>query len=161
MHRRLFGLGLIVLTLGACETAPSISSDTAPGTNFAAYRTYEWVEIAPGPGMNPVSLERMRQGIERAMAAKGYTAARPGDLTLIMTVGGKERVDVHSWGRFGQNVDTYRYTEGRLALDVFDTRTTRPVWHGEATQIVDPGRTDAAAIDAAVAGVMAQFPPRG
>lgn len=161
MHRRLFGLGVMILALGACETAPSISSDTAPGTNFANYRTYEWVEIAPGAGMNPVALERMRRGIEAAMVAKGYTPAKPGDLTLIMTVGGKERVDVHSWGRFGQNVDTYRYTEGKLALDVFDTRTARPIWHGEATQNIDPGRTDAAQIDAAVAGVMAQLPPRG
>jgi len=161
MNRRIFAAGALILALGACETTPSISSDIAPGANFANYRTYEWVEIAPGPGMNPVALERMRQGIERAMVAKGYVRGSPGDLTLIMTVGGKERVDVHSWGRFGQNVDTYRYTEGKLALDAFDTRTTRPVWHGEATQIVDPGRTDPAGIDAAVAGVMAQFPPRG
>lgn len=161
MHRRLFGLGLMVLALGACETSPSISSDTAPGANFAAYRTYEWTEIAPGPGMNPVALERMRQAIEQSMRTKGYTAAKPGDLTLIMTVGGQERVDIHSWGRFGQYYDTYRYTEGKLALDVFDTRTTRPVWHGEATQNIDPGRTDAAQIDAAVAGVMARFPARG
>src|SRR5688572_9455294 len=110
MHRRLFGLGLMVLALAACETTPRITSDITPGADFSNYRTYEWTEIAPGPGMNPVALERMRQGIERAMAAKGYTAASPGDITLIMTVGGKERMDIHSWGRFGQNVDTYRYT---------------------------------------------------
>ncbi len=160
MHRRLFGLGLIVLALGACESTPNISSDIAPGANFSGYRTYEWVDVSPAAGMNPVSLERMRQGVERAMAAKGYTAASPGDITLILTVAGKERVDVQSWGRFGQNIDTYRYTEGKLTLDAFDTRTARPVWHGQATQNVDPGRTDPAQIDAAVAGVMAQFPAR-
>lgn len=160
MNRRIFALGALILTLGACETSPSISTDVTPGTNFASYRTYHWVEIAPGAGMNPVALERMRQGIERALVAKGYSSANPGDLTVIMTVAGKERVDVHSWGRFGQNVDTYRYTEGTLAVDVFDTTTARPVWHGEAVQNIDPGRTDPAVVDAAVAGVMAQFPAR-
>lgn len=150
----------MILTLGACETAPSISSDVTPGANFANYRTYEWVNVRPGAGMNPVALERMRQGIERAMVAKGYTAATPGDISIILTVAGKERVDVHSWGRFGQNVDTYRYTEGKLTVDAFDTRTAQALWHGEAQQNIDPGRVDPATIDTAVAGVMAQFPAR-
>lgn len=160
MHRRLFGLGLIVLGLGACETGPSISSDVTPGANFANYRTYEWVDVRPAAGMNPVALERMRQGIEQAMVAKGYTAASPGDISVILTVAGKDRVDVQQWGRFGQNIDTYRYTEGTLSVDAFDTRTAQALWHGRARQNIDPGRVDPATIDEAVAGVMAQFPSR-
>lgn len=160
MNRRIFALGAVILTLGACETTPSISSDTTPGANFANYRTYEWVNVRPAAGMNPVSLERMRQGIEQAMVAKGYRVGNPGDISLILTVAGKERVDVQTWGRFGQNVDTYRYTEGTLTVDAFDTRTAQAIWHGRAQQNVDPGRIDPAMIDAAVAGVMAQFPPR-
>lgn len=160
MNRRIFSVAFLTAALAACATGPEISSDMTAGADFSNYRTYEWVEIQPGPGMNPVAIDRMRQGIEAAMVAKGYSRAKPGDLTLIMTVAGKERVDVRQWGPYGHGVDTYRYTQGTLSLDAFDTNTKRPVWHGQASQNVDPGRTDNAVIDAAVAGVMARFPAR-
>lgn len=160
MNRRTFGLAMLTLALCACATEPSISSDTTPGADFANYRTYDWVDVRPAAGMSPVALERIRQGIERAMAEKGYTKARPGDVTLILTVAGKEQTDISQWGRFGRNISVHNYTEGKLALDAFDTRTARPIWHGEAVQVVDPGRVDPGVIDAAVTGVMARFPSR-
>jgi len=46
-------------------------------------------------------------------------------------------------------------------VDVFDTKTKQPLWHGSATQTVDPHKPDPAMIDAAVSGVMAKFLAHG
>jgi hypothetical protein len=148
------------LALTACASTPQVSSDTTPGANFAAYHTYAWANTAPPAGMNPVTFERMRMGVDSAMSAKGYTQGDPGDLTLILTLGAQDRTDINTWGRFGRQVDVYQYTEGKMSLDVFDTKTKQPLWHGQATQPIDPNQSDPAQVDAAVSGVMAKFPPR-
>jgi hypothetical protein len=48
-----------------------------------------------------------------------------------------------------------------MAVDVFDTKTERALWHGQATKDVNPDHSDPAAIDAAVTSVMASLPARG
>ncbi|MBA4808033.1 DUF4136 domain-containing protein [Brevundimonas sp.] len=160
MNRRTFGLTMLTMALGACATGPSISSDTTPGAEFAHYRTYDWVNLPPPPGMNPVALARIRQGIEREMAAKGYSRARPGDITLIVTVAGKEQLDISQRGPFAHDLSVRNYTDGTLAVDAFDTRTRQPIWHGQAVQRVDPRKLDPELIEAAITGVMARLPSR-
>jgi hypothetical protein len=68
----------------------------------------------------------------------------------------------YRWGgAYYQDIDVRQYTEGRLAIDVFDGKLKRPVWHGFATKTIssadqaDPQK----AIDAAVAAIVAEFPP--
>jgi hypothetical protein len=161
MNRRSVALVLAALALSACASTPTVSSDTTPGANFANYRTYTWVNAAPPAGMNPVSFERIRQGVDSALSAKGYSKADPGDLSVILTVGARDKTDVTTWGRFGQQVSVYNYTEGKLSVDVFDTKTRQALWHGSATQTIDPNKSDPAMIDAAVSGVMANFPAKG
>ncbi len=54
------------------------------------------------------------------------------------------------------------YTEGMLAVDVFDNESRQPVWHGWARKritgrdIEDPE----ASIDEAVEAILADFPPQ-
>jgi hypothetical protein len=160
MNYRSLGAVVIAVALSACASTPDVSSDTTPGANFAAYRSYAWVNTLPPAGMNPVAFERIRQGIDGSLAAKGYTKGEAGDLSLILTLGARDKTDVTTWGRFGRQVDVYQYTQGKMSVDVFDTKTKQPLWHGEATQTIEPGKTDPAMIDAAVTGVMAKFPAR-
>jgi len=161
MNRRSIALILGALALSACASAPTVSSDTTPGANFANYKSYTWVNPLPPAGMNPVSFERIRQGVDGALSAKGYSKADPGDLSVILTMGAQDKTDINTWGRFGRQVDVYQYTEGKLSVDVFDTKTKQPLWHGSATQTIDPSKSDPAMIDAAVSGVMAKFPAKG
>lgn len=158
MYRRTLGMLAVALALGACASTPTISSDVTRGANFSNYKTYEWVNALPPAGMNPVAYERVKQDVEGAMSAKGYSKGSPGDLSLILTVGTRDKTDINTWGRWGHQVDVYQYTEGKVSLDAFDTKTKQPLWHGAASQTVDPGKTDPALIDTAVAGVMAKFP---
>lgn len=138
---------------------PSISTDAAPGVNFSAYKTYSWAQASAPAGGNPVMYQRIIDGFDGALAQKGYQKAQSGgDLSLILTIGAKEKTDVQSFGRFGLQTSVYQYTEGQLSLDAFDTKTQQPVWHGQASQTIDPDKPNPSKVDAAVAKMMAQFP---
>ena len=94
------------------------------------------------------------------------------------SAGSRERTDITTypqpyagWGRgrpgwwggpyWGDAVDVHQYQEGTLALDVFDTRSHRPVWHGWAKNELsdDDIERSAAPVQRAVAAVLAKFPP--
>jgi hypothetical protein len=165
MHRRsLLVVAFLVLAsafAGAAQARPTISTDTAPGADFGAYRTYSWVNPLPPRGMNPVAFDRIRTTIEDGLAAKGYRKADPGDLSLILTLGAREKTDFESWGRFGLQTDVYQYTQGTLSLDAFDTKTRAAVWHGQASETINPDKPNYKAIDDGVTKLMAKFPPGG
>jgi hypothetical protein len=161
MHRReIFVLFAAVVTVSACSTSPKVSSEAAPGVSFAGYKTFSFVTEAPR-GANPVAVEQIQQDVGSAMAGKGYTHGQPGDLTVVTSVGAQNRTQVNTWGWWGQNVDVYQYTEGQLAVDVYDTKTKQALWHGQATEKINPGQPDPAKINEAVAEVMASFPATG
>lgn len=161
MIRRVFVIALAAGLLAAPAWAkPKVSADTTPGANFAAYQTFAFVNPQPPAGMNPVAYERIRQGVEQGLTGKGYSKAEQGDLSVVITVGARDKTDVETWGRFGRQVDVHQYTEGQLSVDVFDTKTQQPLWHGQATETVNPQKVDPQKIEAAVTGIMAKFPAR-
>ncbi|PHP16556.1 hypothetical protein CG471_27500, partial [Sphingobium sp. IP1] len=55
--------------------------------------------------------------------------------------------------------DVRNVTDGTLTVDIYDTGTKQPVWHGTATQEVSRKSPDQATIDKAVTAVLANFPP--
>ncbi len=161
MIRRGFVIALAAGLLAAPAWAkPKVSADTTPGANFAAHQTFAFVNPQPPAGMNPVAYERIRQGVEQGLTAKGYSKAESGDLSVVITVGARDKTDVETWGRFGRQVDVHQYTEGQLSVDVFDTKTQQPLWHGQATETINPQKVDPQKIEAAVTGIMAKFPAR-
>jgi hypothetical protein len=113
--------------------------------------------------MDPVAFGRIRTGIENVLAGKGYQKAggADGDLSLILTTGAQDKTQINSFGRFGLQTDVYQYTEGTLSLDAFDTKTKQAVWHGQATETVNPRKPNQKAIDDAVTKLMAKFPAGG
>lgn len=161
MHRRtLIALAAALLTMPTAGIAgPSISTQTAPNTNFSSYKTYSWVQAQVSAGGNPIIQQQVLADVDAALAQKGYQKTDSGgDLSLIITLGAREKTDVESWGRFGLQTSVWQYTEGQLSVDAFDSKTRQAVWHGQASQTVDPQKPNQAKIDAAVGKLMAQFP---
>jgi hypothetical protein len=146
--------------LSACTSSPKVASDVTPGANFGAYRSYAFVNTMAPAGMDPVAFERIQQDVGGALAGKGYTAGTPGDMSVVVTLGARERTDINTWGAFGRQLDVHQYTEGKLAVDVFDTKTRQPLWHGQATETINPNNSDPSAVNVAVADVMNSFPVR-
>jgi len=97
------------------------------------------------------------------------------DLAIAFTVGSRDGIRITSypttsfqrgprarrgyWG--GSNVRTRQYTEGQLAVDLFDVAKARPVWHGTVASRVTRG--DRAEpneiIREALEAILAEFPP--
>ena len=150
--------GALVFSGGVPAAAQSISTDVAPGANFSAYHTYAWADAAAPQGMNPIAYQQIMADIEAQLNSKGYRKGDPGDLSLVMTIGAREKTDITSWGRWGLRTDVYQYTEGQLSLDVFDTKTKQALWHGQATKTVNPGKFNSAKATKAVGKLMKSFP---
>lgn len=117
--------------------------------------------MAPAEDINPVMKVRVDEEIEQAFISKGYQLiddAEKADFTISYTVGNRDKIKVNSypssyntgfgWGRgyyggyyggmYGSTMGTEtrvrQYTEGKLAVDVYDVKTHQPVWHGWATK---------------------------
>ena len=171
-----------VFALSGCETI-RVVSDHDPEFSFAGYDRFAWMSehpmIAAGPGTNPLLEGRIMAAITETMRAKGVSlvpTAEQADFVVSFSVGARDRVSVTStpypaayrgawrWGRtYYNDVDVRQYTEGRLAIDIFDAREKRPVWHGYATANIS-SITDRAERQAllreAVSKILAEFPPK-
>lgn len=142
--------------------------------------------MAPTEDFNPVMKVRVDDEIEMAFMAKGYQLiddAEKADFTISYTVGNRDKIKVNhypvtykmgfGWGRgyyggyygglYGSPMATEKrvtqYTEGKLAIDVYDVKTHQPVWHGWATKRITSSDQQApsAAIKETIQQVIAQF----
>jgi hypothetical protein len=184
--RILLGLTIVLplvlaLALSGCETL-RVGSDYDRAANFSSYHTFTWLPRENYGVANPLVVERAREAILSALEQKGYryvSSAQEADFAVDFTIGSHERVDVHTYpqpyawpwygyGRYwwgypywGSGVDVMRYREGTLAIDVFDGKTHRPVWHGWAKKPLSHEDIEHSAgpIRTAVDEVLARFPP--
>lgn len=164
--------------LSACASAslPAFKTDSAPGFAAANYKTYSWATSTPQTGMNPINWERLKSDFDRAFTARGYRLVPSGgDMIIGFTVGARDRVETTNWGPVGpyypgwgrgysygwaypyNDIDVRTVTKGSLALDVFDGKTDRPVWHGIATKDIDRDRVKPELVQAAVNGLVDRF----
>jgi hypothetical protein len=177
---------LVALVLiGGCATPLRPMTDYDRSQDFSKYRTFAWVSddplIQPALGEDQVSAlnrRRIADAIESELTSKGFlkvTASGDPSFTVAYTVGSRERLDVYSypdayrrhpwpWGYpyFGEHVDVAPYTEGMLAIDIFDGASKRPVWHGRASRRITEKDVEHAAelIPPAVKSILLEFPPR-
>lgn len=177
---------LAALMLAACSSGPKVISDSNPAISFGSYRTFAWISESPmannPPGMNPLTAQRIKTAIEAGLTARGYRqVASPAsaDFAVSFTVGSREQVRTSTypsgyqgtwlWGRayYGgfPEYETYvtSYTQGRLAIDMFDVRSKQPAWHGwTEKRITDSIREDPSeAIQETVNAVLDAFPATG
>lgn len=142
--------------------------------------------MAPVEDFNPVMKLRVDEEIEQAFIAKGYqllTNAEQADFTISYTVGNRDKIKVshypstynarfawgpryyrgHFGGMYGSHMGTetrvFQYTEGKLAIDVYDVKSHQPAWHGWATKRLtsDDKEAPSSVIKEVVNEVVAQF----
>ena len=142
--------------------------------------------MALAEDINPVMKVRVDEEIEQAFIAKGYTLvanSENADFAISYTVGNRDKIKVSNypstykasfgWGRgyyggyyggmFGTHMETEirvrQYTEGKLAIDIYDVKSHQPAWHGWATKRIasNDKETPSAMIKDVVNEVVAQF----
>lgn len=178
----------IAITVGCAAPAPMIDYD--PAQDFSGYQTFAFISDHPlmrqegSVRTSPLLEGRLIQTTENILSARGFKRVADRDLADMVvgfTVGGRDKIRVNSypelyrpyysrsvvggpgWGGsyYGQSVDVRQYTEGTLAVDIYDVTSRKPVWHGVAVrQITKKMRENPGpAIEEILGGIYATFPP--
>ena len=180
------GLTLLV----GCSTTRSIQSydDYNPNIDFSSYRTFSFVSANPmivASAARPVSplLEtQFMAAIRRDLESKGfrYVADPEGaDMAISFTIGSREQIRVDQYpasyragysryyrhygysGFYGTETRVRQYTQGQLAIDIFDVRSKTPAFHGASSlRITDSDRANPNALmNQVVMETLDGFPP--
>ena len=141
-----------------------VNFDKNTKVNTTSYKTFAWLKeskiLSASEDVNPVIKIRLDDAVEQTFIAKGYTlvaSAEKADFAISYTVGSRDKIRVDSypvayntgfmWGRgyyghrgyyggmaIGTETQVRNYTEGKLAIDVYDVKTHQPAWHGWAVK---------------------------
>ncbi len=177
-------LALVGVLAGCVSTKQArVGFDRNKEISTSHYKTFAWLSetkvLAEPIDVNPVMKVRIDNAIEQAFIAKGYqlvSDAEQADFTISYTMGSRDKVKVDSlpvmyrtsflWGHryyggigISQNTHARNYTEGKLAIDVYDVKSRQPVWHGWAVKRIKSAEQDnpSKAIKMVVEQVVAQF----
>tara|TARA_R110000744_G_scaffold15549_2_gene43279 strand:+ start:760 stop:1332 length:573 start_codon:yes stop_codon:yes gene_type:complete len=175
----------LVSAMAGCVSTQQARVDFDRNSEIATshYKTFAWLNetkaLAESVDANPVMKVRIDNAIEQAFIAKGYQLvkeAEQADFTISYTMGSRDKVKVDSlpvmyrtsfmWGHgyyggigMGSDTRVRNYTEGKLAIDVYDVKSHQPVWHGWAVKRIKTSEQDnpSKAIKMVVEQVVAQF----
>jgi len=170
---RRFTLLLFAGLLAACANTPSVKADFDPATKFESYRTYTW--LATPTGGSPLTMQRIVEGVDARLQAKGWRLAPNGDVRIAANVTAREKQDYTTyyngmgygwgWGPMSPGMATttvYTYQVGTLVVDMFDAASKRAVWRGTADGILsDSPEKRAEMLQASLDKMFADFPPGG
>jgi hypothetical protein len=185
--RNLAILGCLVVA--GCQTPLRPATDFDPGVDFGKYQTFSWID--PNPlvvaatqrPFSPLVEQRLMRDTKAGLIKRGLSFVDDplqADLVVAFTVGTREGIRItsypnnsftrgptgrrsHMWRDYwsGSTVRTRQYTEGQLAIDLFDVAEARPVWHGTVSRRItsrDQAEPDTV-IEQVVDAILAQFPP--
>ena len=168
--------GLLValaVAASACSPAAEITRERHPTRDFSRLASWAWARDAgiriPAVRNAPFVEERLRAAIASELAARGYVEVPAANADMLVSYALLlTRADVTSFSDFlryksqgGKDKIMTSYTagfsEGSLAIDVYDRVTAELIWRGTARHVYDPdGKGDR--IAPAVAEILGTFP---
>jgi hypothetical protein len=130
--------------------------------DFSRYKTWSWQAGVPVPP-EPVPDKQIREALARGLAVRGLSNV-DSDATLLVRYHAARttRIDLLPLDSGSSGPATgIRYVEtGSLVVDLLDAASGKVVWRGHVTGVLRYGPQEVAAqIDAAVAELLARFPP--
>ncbi len=177
----------VMSALVACTSQVETITNVNPKVDISVYRSFAWISDKPlvsrirvDRPVNPVVETRIKSAIVEGFQTKGYTMTdnrAEADFVVAFTVGTREKillttvpVPYHRYYRRGPRayyygapeVTAHTYTEGVLAVDVFDVKTKQPTWHGYSTKLItlSDKKNPGPVIREIVTSTLAGFPSR-
>ena len=176
----------VALGLSACNTV-AVRTDYAKDMSVSVCHTYafamEHVANADQPAAyaNPLNAERLRVSIQSQMAARGIQLVDRANADCVVgyAMGSRQVFDGYYGGYYGAGWGFGGYRRGgfgfhggwgydgpwvenetRIAVDLFDARTHKPIWHASASQNVYElsGPEAVQKIDLATAAIFSKYP---
>jgi hypothetical protein len=149
----------VLVGLAACNTV-SVKTDAAKDMSVASCHTYafatEHMANADQPAAygNPLNAQRLKVAVQSNLSAKGIqlAATREGaDCIVGYALGSRQVFDDYYGGLYGgfgfgggfrrRGFGGGFYSDGpwvqnevRIAVDLFDARSHKPIWHASASQ---------------------------
>lgn len=151
------GMATALLLLLACAPQkPRVDITSRPGTDLAAYRTFNFIEplALDESGYPAVYGEAFRRQISAALTVRGYRLANPPDLVINIAATAPGEAAAHlendpyqtihpqqgtfysGWRGYGQGYGSStrvsRYSEGAFSVGLVDLARQDLVWEGVA-----------------------------
>ncbi|QBY04971.1 DUF4136 domain-containing protein [Thalassotalea sp. HSM 43] len=175
---------LLLLTLFGCASPPEtldIEVNADGEVNRADYKTFSWINdhyaLNHSSNVEPQIVKKVAKQITSTLIAMGYTPALSvfdADFTVGFTLGARDKMPAnaypsgynkedwlvgplgYAWAPSDSNAGR-AYKEGELAIDIFDGKQKKPVWHGYAKTIVTQDDNVDAVVEEVVAAILQQF----
>ena len=151
---------LLSMALLIAASVPAVEYDHA--VEFSRYKTWSWQAGFSVPS-DSVHDTRIREAVARGLAARGLSKVeREATLLVRYHAARTTRIDLLPLDSgSGAPPTGIRYVEtGSLVIDLMDAASGKVVWRGHAVGVLRYGPKEITAqIDAAVAELLAQFPP--
>ena len=159
-----------MLLTAAASFAQQVKTDYDRTADFTHYKTYSWEKVQT---QNPLWVSRIKEAVNSALAAKGWTEASSGASVSIVAIEmtrNQQTLDTFyngfggGWrwgGGFGDattTVDTYKV--GTLVVDLFDANTKKLIWRGSSSDTLsDKSDKNITNLDKGVQKMFNHFPP--
>ena len=153
--------------------AQEVHTDFDQGTDFSLYKTYAWAKGTPAP--NPLMDQRIVEGIDLRMAAKGLKKVDDlanADLAVVYHAASSTQTRIstygtggwgygYHWGGMGiTTTDIDQIPVGQLVVDMADVKAKKFVWRGTASgTISDKPEKNQKTLDKALTKMFEKFPP--
>jgi len=179
MKKVLWVFLIALFLLSACASGPTIATSVFPGTDFSAFRTYNFIQplgTDRDNGARTPFSTRLISAMDAEMKIRGLTRSdNSPDLLVDFTVSTQERIDVRStpshtvhrshWNRGFSTWPTYstqvrQYTEGTLIIDLIHPATVTLVGEGGAQSRIRSTELTQEQIDNVVRQIMADLMPQ-
>ena len=160
---------LMILYAGTLSAAQDVQYNYDRETNFAAYKTYQWVEAGARGTADPLLDRDICRAIDNQLTQKNLQSVEhDGDVYVTYyTVTRQERqLDAWSMGpRWSAmaRVNTSTVAIGQLVIEIFDPVRQRVVWRGAVSkelQISKDPVKNYRNLEKAIAKLLQNYPPR-
>lgn len=188
-NQKFFMSTILGLLLTGCATMTIRSDYVDPGKDFSALRTYATESAIPKDDkeISEFVRENIREAVDKTLQEKGYIPAQAAGCDFLvryqLTVedktetlnlgqpytpvdikGGMVQVD-RTWQAYNrvEKIESLRYEEGTLILDVMDPVTKKLSWRRSANAAIDRGANPKRIeikIQEAVARILETFPEK-
>ena len=181
---------IVAVTSCSTSSGIKTFHDYNPSVDFASYHTWSFISarpmiVSPTAGIvNPLLEGRIMDAIRLEMDRKGFRYVNDpdpeaADVVISFTVGSRDQVKIEqypasyrmSYSRYyrgygygtsyGTETRVRQYTEGQLAIDIFDVEDHTPAFHGSASKRLTSRDRDnpEALIGSVVTEALLGFPP--
>jgi len=174
LHRIVIGLMGVMFLFAGRLSAQEVKTDFDRSADFGHYKTYCWQNVKT---KDPLSVDRIKNAVNAALAAKGWNLVESGgDVSIIAIQTTLEQQTLNTfydgigggwgWRRFGgggfgeATTTTENYKVGTVIVDLFDTSTKKLIWRGAASDTLsNNSNKNIENLDKGVTKMFKKFPP--